>query len=73
MEREINCVGCSAKMGVIRDAALRKDIRYLCDKCNSLRMDTMLELKNLKERIKKGGFGGSSIFGDIFAGRFPNG
>lgn len=35
-DRNVSCKGCSANMGTIRDARLRKDIEYFCTKCVDL-------------------------------------
>jgi hypothetical protein len=32
-DRNISCQGCSSNMGTIRDARLRINIAYFCNKC----------------------------------------
>jgi phage FluMu protein Com len=31
--REINCFKCNRKVGVIRDASLMKNLKYICPSC----------------------------------------
>jgi hypothetical protein len=38
-------------MGEIRDASLRKGIRYICEKCDMRRMDAMVELHKKKSPL----------------------
>jgi len=52
MSREISCTVCKDPMGVIRDANLRKDIKYLCGKCDTRRLDSLVELYKLKNKPK---------------------
>jgi len=52
MSREISCTVCKDSMGVIRDANLRKDIKYLCGRCDTRRLEALVELYRLKNKPK---------------------
>lgn len=46
---KIYCIKCNLYLGNIRDAKLRKDIKYLCEKCNIQREALELKYNNQKE------------------------
>lgn len=48
MSREIKCTVCRAPLGEIRDARLRKGIKHICAKCESRRVQAMVELHQAK-------------------------
>lgn len=57
--KEIFCAGCNKHLGVIRDAKLRKDIKFLCKNCETKRV--ALEMQR-----KTGGSGMEKLFGGLF-------
>lgn len=59
MSREIKCTVCRKVMGEIRDASLRKGIKYICEPCDQRRMDSLVELHKLKTKPK-------GLFDDLF-------
>lgn len=65
-DRPINCAECSKDMGIIRDAKLRKDISYLCGKCETDRSKARLEIGALKAKIRHLKMQPGNIFKDIF-------
>lgn len=46
--KEIKCTVCRKSMGEIRDATLRKGIRYICEPCDNRRLDLMVEMLKIK-------------------------
>jgi len=52
MSREIKCTVCKTPMGTIKDASLRKGIKYLCSGCDTRRLELMVELYKLKNKPK---------------------
>lgn len=50
MSKEINCTVCRKPMGEIRDASLRKGLRYICEPCDLKRSSLMVELMKLKNK-----------------------
>jgi hypothetical protein len=77
-DRNICCTQCSANLGTIRDAKLRKDIVYFCQKCLDLAVAKIasLEKENTAMRhaeqlrkIQKSKSPYDDMFGDIFGGR----
>lgn len=65
MARKLNCAGCGAYMGEVRDASLRKDLVCHCEKC-------VRELKakaGIRQAANQGKpFGG--MFDDIWGGNW---
>lgn len=58
-DRKIYCAGCTIFLGVLRDAALKKGIRFLCKDCEAKRVALELQRKT-----------GASGLGDLFGGIF---
>ena len=58
-ERKIYCAGCDTYLGIIRDAKLRKDVKFLCENCEIKRV--ALEMQR-----KTAGSGMDEIFGALF-------
>ena len=52
MNREIKCTICKKNMGVIRDAKLRSGIKYMCQPCDSRRMEILIEWSKMKKDNK---------------------
>lgn len=46
--RQIECSGCGCNLGEIRDARLRKDIRYLCGQCYDKREAAIAYMRSSK-------------------------
>jgi len=57
--RQINCSGCNANMGEIRDARLRKGIAFLCADCETRRIRALSYISRI------GGANGRDVVGDI--------
>ena len=51
-DRQINCTACSTNLGTIRDARLRKDISYSCNKCLDASRDKIRELERQIRAMK---------------------
>ena len=58
-DKKIYCTECNSYLGIIRDAKLRKDIKFLCKNCETKRI--ALELQR-----KTGGSGMEKLFGGLF-------
>lgn len=64
--KKINCTVCRKSMGEIRDATLRKGIRYICEPCDSRRLELLVEMMKIKNGPKSEFdkmFGKSGLFG----------
>jgi len=59
-ERKIYCAGCNKPLGIIRDARLLKDLKFLCSACETKRL--ALEM----QRKTKPSMGLEYLFGGIF-------
>lgn len=57
--KKIYCAGCATYLGIIRDAKLRKDIKFLCKNCETKRISLEMQRKT-----------GASDMGDLFGGIF---
>ena len=49
MSKQIRCTACNANLGEIRDASIRKDTRYICAKCDGIRLNALVELHRLRQ------------------------
>lgn len=77
-DRDISCEKCNTNLGTIRDARLRKDIKFMCSRCRFAEQEqlssakTALAALRLKAKTKPyagGDFADNfgDIFGDIFS------
>ena len=48
MSKKICCTACRKDMGEIRDAKLRKNIRFICQPCDDRRLEIYAEYDKLK-------------------------
>lgn len=48
--KKIYCAGCNTYLGIIRDAKLRKNIKFLCKNCETRRM--ALEMQKMGQRVE---------------------
>jgi RNase P subunit RPR2 len=59
MAKDIFCANCKKPLGTIRDARLRKGIKFLCPECNTKRIAS--------DMAKKPDMELKDLFGGIFA------
>lgn len=51
--RNITCTACSKSMGTIRDASLRKGLKFICGGCDSMRLHIASEASKLNEENRR--------------------
>lgn len=56
--KKIHCAGCNAYLGVIRDAKLRKDVKFLCKNCETKRITLEMQRKTRTSASMESLFGG---------------
>lgn len=56
--KEIYCTGCDKHLGIIRDAKLHKDIKFLCKNCETKRVALELQRKTKPSVNLEDMFGG---------------
>lgn len=57
-ERKIYCAGCTVYLGVLRDATLKKGIKFLCKNCETKRVALELQRKTKPSVNLEDMFGG---------------
>ena len=58
-ERKIYCAGCTVYLGVLRDATLKKGIKFLCAKCETKRVALEMQRKTSGSDMEE-------LFGGLF-------
>ncbi|MFH1978876.1 MAG: hypothetical protein ABII97_00600 [Patescibacteria group bacterium] len=50
-ERKIHCCECSKFVGIIRDASLRKEIKYVCKECRNrwISLKSFVDLQKVRD------------------------